>query len=301
MGSGVAFLDVDGDGWQDLLFVNSMNWPGPAGRRRRCRRSIATTATARSPTSRARPAWRCRCTAWASPPADFDNDGDTDIYVTCARPQSAVQQHWAAASSRDVTARAGVGDPGFSTSAAWFDYDRDGRLDLFVANYVQWSIETDLYCTLDGRNKSYCTPESYKGQSPTLYRNKGDGTFEDVTRKAGLYDPAAKSLGVALIDYDNDGRLDLFVANDTQPNRLYRNKGDGTFADVGDDGRRRVQRGRRRARRHGRRRGRLRRLGPPEPGHRQLLQRDDGALLERRERPVHRRRAGVDRSARPRC
>ena len=90
------------------------------------------------------------------------------------------------------------------------------------------------FCTLDGKNKSYCTPESYKGQSPTLYHNRGNGTFEDVTRKAGLYDPASKSLGVALLDYDDDGWPDLFVANDTQPNKLYRNKKDGTF-----DGRRR--------------------------------------------------------------
>jgi hypothetical protein len=115
----------------------------------------------------------------------------------------------------------------------WFDYNRDGRLDLFVARYVQWSIATDLMCTLDGRTKSYCTPESYKGESPSLYRNRGDGTFEDVTKSAGLLDPANKMLGVALLDYDGDGWLDVFGANDTQPNRLYRNKGDGTFTDVG--------------------------------------------------------------------
>src|SRR5206468_2725346 len=131
----------------------------------------------------------------------------------------------------DVTDRAGVGDPGFSTSALWFDYDRDGRLDLFVGNYVEWSSDKDQFCTLNGKAKSYCTPESYKGQSPTLYRNLSDGTFENVTRKAGLYDPTAKTLGLALIDYDNDGLIDVFAANDTQPNRLYRNKGDGTFAD----------------------------------------------------------------------
>jgi hypothetical protein len=97
---------------------------------------------------------------------------------------------------------------------------------------VRWTVAGDLTCTLDGRTKSYCTPESYKGQSSTLYHNKGDGTFEDVTRKAGIHDPSGKSLGVALIDYDSDGKLDLFVTNDTQPNRLFRNKGDGTFVDV---------------------------------------------------------------------
>jgi hypothetical protein len=131
-----------------------------------------------------------------------------------------------------VTAAAGVAGAGFSTSAAWLDYDVDGRLDLFVARYVQWSIDKDLHCTLDGKSKSYCTPESYTGESGILFRNRGDGTFVDVTRAAGLHDPAAKALGVALIDYDSDGRVDIFVANDTQPNRLYRNRGDGTFVDM---------------------------------------------------------------------
>src|SRR5207253_5003945 len=133
----------------------------------------------------------------------------------------------------DVTRSAGLGDSGFSTSAVWFDYDNDGRLDLFVARYVDWSIEKDLFCTLDGTGKSYCTPESYKGQSASLYHNRGDGTFEDVTRPAGLFDPTSKGLGVTMLDFDNDGWMDLFVANDTQPNKLYRNRGNGTLPDDG--------------------------------------------------------------------
>jgi hypothetical protein len=124
-----------------------------------------------------------------------------------------------------------VGDPGFSTSAAWFDFDNDGKLDLFVGNYVEWSVQTDQYCTLDQKNKSYCTPQTYKGQSASLYKNRGNGTFENVTARAGLNDPAGKTLGVALLDYDDDGWLDLFVANDTEPNKLYRNNHNGTFTD----------------------------------------------------------------------
>ena len=103
---------------------------------------------------------------------------------------------------------------------------------MFVAHYVDWSIEKDLFCTLDGKSKSYCTPESYKGQSGTLFHNRGDGTFADATKQAGLFDATSKALGVAMLDFDSDGWMDLFVANDTQPNRLYRNKGNGTFADV---------------------------------------------------------------------
>jgi enediyne biosynthesis protein E4 len=164
--------------------------------------------------------------------ADFDNDGNIDIYVT-ALGQNHLFKNLGGGRFADVTAKAGVGDPGFSTSAMWFDYNRDGKIDLFVAHYVDWSIENDLFCTLDGKSKSYCTPESYKGQSSTLFRNKGDGTFEDVTKQAGLFDPTSKALGVALIDYNGDNLPDLFVANDTQPNRLYQNKGDGTFTDVG--------------------------------------------------------------------
>ena len=230
MGSGVAFLDADGDGWQDLLFAQSKNWPERKGAPslpalyRNNRNGTFTDVTGAS--GLAVEMYGLGVTA-----ADYDNDGDTDVYLTALGPNR-LFRNGGAGRFEDVTVRAGVGDPGFSSSALWFDYDRDGRLDLFVANYVDWSIEKDLFCTLDGRSKSYCTPETYKGQSPTLYRNKGDGTFENATKRAGLFDPANKMLGVALIDYDEDGWMDVFGANDTQPNRLYRNKGDGTFTDV---------------------------------------------------------------------
>jgi len=113
------------------------------------------------------------------------------------------------------------------------DYDRDGKLDLVVANYVQWSEKDDLYCTLDGAHKSYCTPESYKGTSARLWHNLGNGKFEDATQKAKFYDPTSKSLGVAILDYDGDGWPDILLANDTQPNKLYLNKRDGTFDERG--------------------------------------------------------------------
>jgi enediyne biosynthesis protein E4 len=231
VGSGGGFLDIDNDGWQDVMLVNSMAWPSRPGtpsypalyRNNHDGTFTDVTRTA---------GLAVQMYGMGVAAADYDNDGNVDIYVTALGPNH-LFRNLGGGRFKDVTSTAGVGDPGFSTSAMWLDYDRDGRLDLFVANYVQWSVESDLYCTLDGKAKSYCTPESYKGQSATLYHNRGDGTFEDVTRKAGLYDPSSKALGVALIDVDVDGWPDLFVANDTQPNKLYRNRHDGTFVDQG--------------------------------------------------------------------
>jgi enediyne biosynthesis protein E4 len=230
MGSGCAFLDADGDGWQDVLFVNSMTWPGRPARRsvmalyRNNHDGTFTDVTERA--GLAIPMYGLGVAA-----ADYDNDGRVDIYVT-ALGRNRLFKNQGGLRFSDVTDAAGVGHTGFSTSAAWVDFDRDGQLDLFVANYVEWTIDKDLFCTLDGKTKSYCTPESYKGASSVLYRNRGKGSFEDVTRRAGLLDPTSKALGIALIDYNGDGWTDLFVANDTQPNRLYENRRDGTFTDV---------------------------------------------------------------------
>jgi hypothetical protein len=164
---------------------------------------------------------------------DFNNDGYDDIYIT-AIGDNHLFRNLGNGKFADVTAKAGVADPGLSTSAIWFDYDNDGKLDLFVSHYVTWSRDKDQFCSLDGKHKSYCTPEAYKGESATLFHNKGNGVFEDVTKRAGLYDPTSKSLGIAMLDYDNDGWIDLFVANDTQRDKLYRNNHDGTFTDVGE-------------------------------------------------------------------
>ena len=228
LGSGCAFLDYDNDGWQDILLINSMNWPGRPGRSYPALYHNNQNGTFTDVTRDAGLAVEMYGLGCAI--ADYDNDGFADIYVTCLGPNR-LFRNFGNGKFQDVTAKTGVGDPSFSSSAIWFDYDKDGRLDLFVCNYVDWSIDKDLHCTLDGKNKSYCTPESYKGQSSTLYHNRGDGKFDNVTKNAGLYDVAGKSLGVAMLDYDGDGWQDLFVANDTQPNKLYRNNGDGTFTD----------------------------------------------------------------------
>src|SRR5256886_1514454 len=162
---------------------------------------------------------------------DYDNDGYDDLFVT-AYGQSHLFHNNGNGTFTDVTQKAGFGGvKEFSTSAAWVDYDKDGRLDLVVANYVTWSPEADLYCTMDGKSKSDCTPESYKGASIRLWRNNGDGTFSDVTKQAGLYEPEAQKLGIAILDFDNDGWPDILISNDTQPNQLYRNNGNGTFTE----------------------------------------------------------------------
>jgi len=231
MGSGLVFFDADGDGLQDLFFVNSHDWPesrkGPAYQAYYRNRGDGTFE------DRTRAAGlQIETYGIGAAAADYDNDGDTDLFINALGPDHLFRNR-GDGTFEDVTRAAGVGDPGFGSSATWLDYDHDGFVDLFVGNYVQWTAETDIYCTLDGASKSYCTPESYHGASNRLYRNRGDGTFEDTTQRAGLYDPTGKSLGVVAFDYDDDGWTDLAVANDTQPNYLFRNKGDGTFEEIG--------------------------------------------------------------------
>ncbi|MFL6256932.1 MAG: CRTAC1 family protein [Pyrinomonadaceae bacterium] len=229
LGAGAAFLDYDNDGWLDILLVNSTAWPenkGPATSSALYHNNgDGTFKDVTREAGLAASFYGIGCAV-----GDYDNDGNVDIYITAVGPDH-LYRNTGGGKFQDVTAKAGVGDPGFGTSAAFFDYDRDGKLDLFVANYVEWSPETDVSCTLDGTNKSYCTPQKYKGQSSTLYHNRGNGTFENVTQRAGLDDPTSKALGVALLDYDDDGFLDLFVADDTEPNKLYKNNGNGTFTD----------------------------------------------------------------------
>jgi hypothetical protein len=230
MGSGVCFLDYDNDGWQDILLINSMDWPDhQSGKSYPALYHNNQNGTFTDVTKQAGLAIKLYGQGCAV--GDYDNDGNVDIYIT-AVGSNHLFRNLGHGKFADVTAKTGVADPGFSSSALWFDYDNDGKLDLFVAHYIEWSIEADQYCSLDSKNKSYCTPQRYKGQSGTLFHNNGNGTFENVTRRAGLYDPTSKSLGVAMLDYDNDGWMDLFVTNDTEPNKLYHNNHNGTFTDV---------------------------------------------------------------------
>ncbi len=232
MGPGCAFLDYDGDGWLDILLVNGMDWPGHQ-RQRSTMRLYRNDRNGRFTDVTERAGLAVEMYGMGVAVADFNNDGFPDLLVT-AVGQNRLFQNDGRGHFTDVTQKAGLGGrTGFSTSAMWFDYDRDGLLDLLVCNYVKWTQEHDVFCSVDGKRKSYCTPEAYHGATCWLFRNRGNGTFEDVTAKSGLFDPSSKSLGVALLDFDHDGWPDIFVANDTQPNKLYRNRKDGTFEEVG--------------------------------------------------------------------
>ncbi len=230
MGPGVAFIDYDNDGWPDIFIVNGTNWPGQPSKHSTPKLYHNNhDGTFTDVTHKA--GLDIEILGMGVAVGDYDNDGYDDLFVT-AMGQSHLFHNNGNGTFTDVTQKAGLmGPKEFSTSAAWVDYDKDGKLDLVVGNYVQWSIEGDLYCTLDGKSKSYCTPESYKGTAVRLWHNRGDGTFEDATKKAGLGEPTSKTLGIAVLDYDNDGWPDLLLSNDTQPNKLYRNNGNGTFTE----------------------------------------------------------------------
>ncbi|HZQ69146.1 MAG TPA: CRTAC1 family protein [Terriglobales bacterium] len=232
MGPGCAFIDYDNDGWPDILLINGEDFPGRA--------KAASTmklyhndhgGTFTDVTRKAGLA--VPMFGLGAAVGDYDNDGFDDLFIT-ALGQSHLFHNNGNGTFTDVTKPAGMMGPNeFSTSAAWVDYDKDGKLDLVVSNYVQWSEAGDLYCTIDGAHKSYCTPESYKGSSARLWHNLGGGKFEDATQKARFYDPTSKSLGIAILDYNGDGWPDILLANDTQPNKLYLNKHDGTFEERG--------------------------------------------------------------------
>ena len=239
MGGGVALFDYDNDGRLDLFFTNGaqLQDPMPVGARpdkrdprfwNRLYRQ-KPDGTFEDVTERA--GLRGEGYSMGAATADFDGDGFADLYVT-ALGAGALYRNRGDGTFEDVTQKTRANVSGWSTSAGWFDYDRDGRLDLFVARYMDWDFPRGALFCGSPQVRAYCHPDNFKGAPPVLLRQKSDGTFEDVSAKAGVADPDGKSLGVAFADFDSDGLSDVFVANDNARQFLFRNRGDGSFEDV---------------------------------------------------------------------
>jgi len=241
MGGGVAMFDYDNDGRMDLFFTNGAALKDPMPRtempdkrdpkfwnRLYHQKKDGTFEDVTESAGLRGDGYSMGVAA-----ADYDNDGFTDLYVT-GYGGNHLYHNNGDGTFTDVAKRLGVAASGWSTGAGWLDYDRDGRLDLFVGRYLEWDFDSgSLYCgEMRQGYRAYCHPDNFKGATNILYQQRPDGSFEDVSPKAGIVDPAGKALGVAFADFDNDGFLDIFVANDGVRQSLYHNKGDGTFEDI---------------------------------------------------------------------
>jgi hypothetical protein len=249
-GGGCAFIDFDHDGWLDVFLLQSGELPKGSGLRAEGSEHHQPSTLNPQPLNALFRNKRdgtfadvtrgsgLESTGYGMGVAvgDFDNDGFDDIFITGYPRCRLFHNERGTGKFTEATARAGVaGDGRWSTSAAFVDYDRDGWLDLYVCHYAKWSFQTNKGCLNPRGKKSYCAPDLYDGDADSLYHNNGDGTFTDVTTKAGLSNIRRRGLGVAAFDYNDDGWVDLYVANDRQPNMLLRNNGNSTFNEVGTE------------------------------------------------------------------
>lgn len=245
LGSGGGFFDYDNDGDLDLFLVNARYFDPAHNNSPPCYSALYENDGSGHFLEVTEKAGLRECLyGMGCAMADYDGDGDADLFLTAMLDGCRFYRNNGDGTFTDITQAAGLTSPCWedtqgrrhpywSTSAAFFDYDRDGWLDLLVCHYVKWSIENDIYTSRVGLGKSFTTPDLYEGLSPLLYRNQGDGTFRDVSRESGIWNPQAKALGAALADVDGNGYLDAAIANDSQPNFLYMNQGDGTFVEAG--------------------------------------------------------------------
>ena len=229
MGSGALFFDFDDDGWVDVFLVDGGSVSEPAVAARARHRLYRNQANGRFEDVTGASGIEHHEYGMGACAADYDNDGRVDLYVTSYGPDQLFHND-GNGKFTDVTRRAGVGSELLGASCAFADIDNDGDVDLFVANYVD--PDSSKVCG-DARARAYCRPDVYSGVPSAMYRNNGDGTFTDVTKASGLDRTDGKALGVVFADYDNDGRMDLFVANDLTRNFLYHNEANGSFKEVG--------------------------------------------------------------------
>ncbi len=233
MPGGVAILDYDGDGRPDIYFTNGASLPSlekssPKYWNRLYRNQGGMKF--RDVTEEAGVAGAGYSMGAAA--ADFDNDGRTDLFVAGVN-RNILYRNAGGGRFEDVTEKAGIASGAWAVAAGWFDYDRDGKLDLWVVHYAKWSAADDRYCGDASKGlRIYCHPKYFEGLASTLYRNRGDGTFEDVTARAGLAKYAGRGMSVSFADYDQDGWTDAFVTNDNMPNFLFHNLGNGSFEEV---------------------------------------------------------------------
>src|SRR5882672_10645781 len=231
-GAGCAFLDYDNDGWMDIYLVNSGKCdfydPAPPLRNALYRNNRDGSFT--DVTEKAGVAAEGYGQGVAV--GDYDGDGYPDLYVT-QYGRSILYHNNGDGTFTDVTEKAGIAAPGWASSAVWFDYDNDGRLDLFVCQFVEFSKSKNLPCTAYNNKPGYCVPRLYKPTPSWLFHNNGDGTFTDISKSSGIGKYLGKAWGVVASDLNNDGKMDLFVANDTTANFLFMNRGSGRFEEVG--------------------------------------------------------------------
>jgi enediyne biosynthesis protein E4 len=231
---GCAFIDFNNDQRPDILLLNGADWP-----ERKTARSLARTALYRNDGDRFTDVTKgsgldVEMHTMGVAVGDYDNDGDDDLYITCIMGPSRLFRNDGSGHFSDVTQQAQVNNEGkWGSSAAWLDYDRDGRLDLVVGNYCIWTPQTDVFCSVYKGKKSYCTPNVYDGDSVRLYHNEGISGFKDVSQTAEVINRAGKTWGIAILDFDDDGWPDICLANDMEPNCLFHNQKNGTFKEIG--------------------------------------------------------------------